>query len=110
MKKEILDIFEILYNCTKYAKCGELNCDSCQAEILYKQGYRKVEKGGAVLTKEQNKLFLEYIKKQRQEELHNIISFIEEKDKKAGKYSIYSKLLEELKEKFGNEIPKSKSD
>ena len=33
-----------------------------------------------------------------------IISFVEEKDKKAGKYSIYSKLLQELKERYGVEV------
>lgn len=53
MEKEILDIFEILYNCHNYAKCKCKNCDECMAELIYAQGYRKVEKGGAVLTKEQ---------------------------------------------------------
>lgn len=38
--------------------------------------------------------------KSRKTTIDEIISFVEEKDKKAGKYSIYSKLLQELKEKF----------
>ena len=41
------------------------------------------------------------LKQARKETAEKIIDFIEEKDKKAGKFSIYKKLLEELKEKFG---------
>lgn len=47
------------------------------AEALYKAGYRK-----------------------RGEVVSELIQFIEKKDKAAGKYSIYSKLLLDLKERF----------
>ena len=45
--------------------------------------------------------FKEVVPQTRKLTVKEIIDFVEEKDKKAGKFSIYKKLLEELKEKFG---------
>lgn len=96
-----------------------------QAETLYEQGYRKLPKDSVVLKIKEIedtcnkchwvtdykllkyheeaviKLCEQEVKQARKETAKEIISFIESKDKIGGKYSIYTKLLQELKEKYG---------
>lgn len=104
----------------------------CQAYMFAKraveQGYRKISEGAVVLTREkyqdlqeykniaeQRKFNIDYanvelrrlefeLKQVHKETAEEIISFIESKDKKGGKYSIYTKLLQELKEKYNLEV------
>lgn len=103
----------------------EYECQSLLlSTLLYNAGYGKVSEYEAeierlyrriaeleqdlvhadenVFYREQNVvLHEETIKSEvRKETAKEIISFIESKDKKCGKYSIYTKLLQELKEKY----------
>lgn len=73
------------------------------AERLYNDGYRK----GIICQVTIEHTFLDRINQLehrldevRKETAKEIISFIESKDKIGGKYSIYTKLLQELKEKY----------
>lgn len=95
------------------------------AERLYNAGYRKLPEDSVVLKikeledtcnkchwvtdykilkyheEEVIKLCEQEVKQARKEIAKEIISFIESKDKIGDKYSIYTKLLQELKEKYG---------
>ena len=94
----------------------EPTCECCKhkksciryryAERLYNAGYRKGEVTSYTATI--NGMYIDQINqlgyrmsKMRKETAKEIISFIESKDKIGGKYSIYAKLLQELKEKYG---------
>jgi hypothetical protein len=74
--------------------------DGCAKQSL--ADYQKCEIENAELRKQVDEL------KEKSKKVNGlvkeVIAFIEEKDKKAGKYSIYSKLLQEVKEHFGVEV------
>lgn len=105
MNEQVREIYLILSDCDKESstKCAKYSCDMCMAQRLYEEGYRKIPQNGAVLTEKENVLWLDFVKGQKSKAYQEIIEYVEQKDNKAGKYSIYSKLLEELREKFTNE-------
>lgn len=88
-----------------------------EARFYYQQGCRIINKDSVVLTKKEYEVLKVKAKEKHwlktciavwenakidasEETAKEIISFIESKDKKCGKYSIYTKLLQELKEKY----------
>ena len=87
------------YSDNNFAECAKIKN---VVDKLYNAGYKKT------FASDTQKAFQEgYIQgciDSMQETAEEIISFIESKDKKCGKYSIYTKLLQELKEKYGVEV------
>lgn len=93
-------------DCERVKECFDWRLK--EARFYYEQGCRIINKDSVVLSMEEWEcLHNDYAKalynarqQARKETAKEIISFIESKDKKCGKYSIYTKLLQELKEKY----------